>query len=373
VTVRRVLMTADAVGGVWTFALELARSFAARGVRTDLAVLGPPPSRAARRDAERIVGLGLHVGTFALEWTADPWASIEQAGAWLLELERRVQPDLVHLNDYASGSLPWSAPVVITGHSCVLSWHEAVHGSSAGPEWDRYAREVRRGLQAARRVAAPTGAMLESLQRHYGPLPAARVIPNGRSAARFRRGPKRDRVLALGRAWDPAKNVALVDRVAARLPWPVHVAGSTQGPSGQTVALEHAVALGPLESDAMIEELAAASIAAHPALYEPFGLGALEAGLSACALVLGDIPSAREVWEDGASYVPPRDGAALEDALRRLILDPRARRDAGRRALDRALTFTPERTAAEYLRLYAEAAVDGAPRSDLAATAAHEG
>lgn len=368
-TVRRVLMTADAVGGVWTFVMELARALAARGVRTDLAVLGPPPSNAARQEAGRIVGLGLHTGDFALEWTANPWDSMERSGLWLLDLERRLEPDVIHLNGYAHGALPWSAPVVITGHSCVLSWHQAVRGVPAGPEWDRYAREVQRGLRAARGIATPTDAMLEALRRHYGPLPPARVIPNGRSAASFRRGPKRDLVLALGRAWDPAKNVATLDRAAARLPWPVHVAGPLQGPSGERVSLGSAIALGPLEAGAMADQLAAASIAAHPALYEPFGLGALEAGLSACALVLGDIPSAREVWGDAAELVPPHDATALEEALHRLILDARRRREAGRRALDRALTFTPDRTASAYLRLYADAAEGAAPGVSLAVAA----
>jgi glycogen(starch) synthase len=356
VTLRRVLMTADAVGGVWTFALELARALASRGVRTDLAVMGPPPSQAARREADRIVGLGLHEGDFRLEWMPDPWGSVERAGEWLLGLERRLAPDLIHLNGYVHGALPWSAPVVMTGHSCVRSWHRAVHGLPAGREWDRYTREVARGLRSALCAAAPTAAMLDALRAEYGPLPPSRVIPNGRSASRFRRGPKQARVLALGRLWDPAKNVAAVDRAAARLPWPVFVAGDAAGPSGAAAPLRHAAALGSLGSEAVARELAAASIVALPALYEPFGLCALEAGLSGCALVLGDIPSAREVWGDAALYVSPRDDAALADTLHRLILDSRLRRDAGRRALERALAFTPERMAAGYLRLYAEAA-----------------
>ena len=47
--VRRVLMTADTVGGVWTYALELARALAGFGVETTLAVMGgracPGPAR----------------------------------------------------------------------------------------------------------------------------------------------------------------------------------------------------------------------------------------------------------------------------------------------------------------------------------------
>ena len=38
-----VLMTADSVGGVWTYALDLARELAGQGTRVTLAVLGPSP------------------------------------------------------------------------------------------------------------------------------------------------------------------------------------------------------------------------------------------------------------------------------------------------------------------------------------------
>ena len=40
----RLLMTADAVGGVWTYALDLAAGLAPFGVETTLAVLGPAPA-----------------------------------------------------------------------------------------------------------------------------------------------------------------------------------------------------------------------------------------------------------------------------------------------------------------------------------------
>ena len=40
----RVLMTADTVGGVWQYALDLARGLSEAGASTILAVLGPAPS-----------------------------------------------------------------------------------------------------------------------------------------------------------------------------------------------------------------------------------------------------------------------------------------------------------------------------------------
>ena len=95
-----------------------------------------------------------------------------------------------------------------------------------------------------------------------------------------------------------------------------------------------------------------ASIYALPARYEPFGLSALEAALSGCALVLGDIASLHEVWGDAAIFLPSCDAAAWRDALACLAADAGARQELGRRARRRALEFTPQRMAAAYLSCY---------------------
>jgi glycosyltransferase involved in cell wall biosynthesis len=96
-----------------------------------------------------------------------------------------------------------------------------------------------------------------------------------------------------------------------------------------------------------------ASIYALPARYEPFGQTALEAALSGCALVLGDVPSLREVWGPAALYVPPDDHAALHAALTMLIDDELLRRRMATKAHTRALQFTPSRMVDAYLSAYA--------------------
>ena len=53
----KILMTADAVGGVWTYALDLAVGLAPRGVEVVLAVLGPAPSPRQRAAAAGSVGM----------------------------------------------------------------------------------------------------------------------------------------------------------------------------------------------------------------------------------------------------------------------------------------------------------------------------
>src|SRR3954471_9430167 len=47
----KVLMTADAVGGVWTYAIELAHALQPFGVEVVLATMGRAPSEEQRREA----------------------------------------------------------------------------------------------------------------------------------------------------------------------------------------------------------------------------------------------------------------------------------------------------------------------------------
>jgi glycogen synthase len=326
-----VLMTADTVGGVWRYAVELVRELDAE---VTLATMGAPLSPEQRAEAPCRV----EESSFALEWMDDPWEDVERAGEWLLGLAEEVRPDIVHLNGYAHAALPWEAPVLLVAHSDVVTWWEAVRGETPPPEWDRYRAAVQEGLLAADAVAAPTWALLDALHRHYDLVGDPYVVPNGRTPLAPR--PKEPYVVAAGRFWDEAKGLDAIRRVESRLPWPVRVAGA----EGQAPARE-------------VEELLArASIFVSPARYEPFGLAALEAASAGCALVLSDLASFREVWGDAATYVPPGDDGALAEALLRLIEDDRLREELGGQARSRSRRYAPEAAAAEYELLYARLA-----------------
>ena len=171
----RVLMTADTVGGVWTYALELARALAPHGVRS-------PWRRWARRLSAVAVAGGLRrcptltVYESALRSGMDGRPVGRRAAGRRLAagLESALRPDVIHLNGYAHGALPWRAPALIVGHSCVLSWWRAVKGEDAPPDWDRYRQAVTAGLQARRSLAAPTQAMLDALRSALRPAAADR-------------------------------------------------------------------------------------------------------------------------------------------------------------------------------------------------------
>jgi glycosyltransferase involved in cell wall biosynthesis len=348
----RILLTADTVGGVWTYAVELARALAPHGVETVLATMGAPLGPRQRAELASIPRLRVFESRFRLEWMEDSWEDVRRAGDWLLALERETRPDAIHLNGYAHGALPWRAPVLVVGHSCVLSWWEAVHGRSAPPGWDRYREEVTRGLRAADMVAAPTRAMLAALQRHYGPLPRTRVMLNGRDPALFPPAAKQPLVFAAGRLWDDAKNIGALDAAAAEIEWPAYVAGETAHPDGLKADYRHVRPLGRLDTGELAGWLGRAAIYALPARYEPFGLSVLEAAFAGCALVLGDIPSLREVWGESAVFIPPGDRAALSSTLKTLIADEFRRKALAEAARTRAFEFTPERMAASYLATY---------------------
>jgi len=286
----------------------------------------------------------------------DPWRDVERAGDWLLGLEARIAPDLVHLNGYAHAALPWSAPKLVVAHSCVLSWWAAVKGEAAPEAWDRYRREVGAGLAAADLVVAPTMAMLADLARHHGLPRRSRVIGNGRDGRLFRPAAKEPIVFAAGRLWDEAKNLAALEVVAPQIPWPVYVAGDTLPPeAGCPEARIHLTRhLGRLSPRALAAWLGRSAIYALPARYEPFGLSVLEAALAGCALVLGDIPSLRETWRNRAAFVQPGDPEALAAALTRLIEDPDRRASLAAGARKRAVELTPERMLDGYLAAYGE-------------------
>ncbi len=352
----KILMTADTVGGVWSYAVQLTQLLAKNGAQVLVATMGPRPKEQQRLQIAAICGATLCESDFRLEWMADPWDDVRKAGDWLLDLETTFEPDVVHLNGYAHGTLPWKAPTLMVAHSCVLSWWQAVKGEEAPAEpWATYRERVTDGFHAAECVVAPTKFMLGCVRDLYGRTREAHVIPNGSDPELFSHAQRKEPfVVSAGRLWDAAKNIAALDRIADEVRWPICMAGSATAPDGESKIEPSKICLflGQLDQRAFAEFLGRAAIFCLPARYEPFGLCALEAAFSGCALVLGDIPSLREIWDGAAVFVKPEDDDELIAALNRLIDDPHRRTLLARRAHERAQSFTAARTAEEYLALY---------------------
>lgn len=350
----RVLMTADAVGGVWSYALTLCATLARYSIDVTLATLGPRPRAAQRLAAAKLSNVRLFASDYRLEWMPDGSRDQQAAGRWLMNLADSEGAALVHLNGYAQASLPWDRPTVCVAHSCVSSWWRAVHRVAPPAEWDAYRRDVVRGLNAADQVVAPTNAFLSQLYSCYDLTRSARVIRNGiegnaGNAADQRRLPL---VFACGRPWDAAKNMQVLDAAAKQSPWRVYLAGDLRGPDGTSFHCSALHTLGSLPHDEVIAWLRRASIFVHPALYEPFGLAVVEAAASGCALVLADIPTLRELWDGAAEFFDPRDSRQLAATLDALIADPARQHRLRIAAQQRAAGYTAQAMASEYRDLY---------------------
>lgn len=357
----KVLMTADTIGGVWTYALTLCQALRAHGVEVALATMGRRLTPLQQAQAARLSNVTLYESAYRLCWMADAGPDVAAAGHWLLQLEQEVKPDLVHLNDLGHGNLPWRAPVLLVAHSCVFSWWQAVHHRPPPlDDWDDYRTLVREAVANVQLVAAPTAAMLEALQEHYTSADTntpATVIANGRDFPEFPKGDSRNDLkkpllFAAGRIWDEAKNLMLIAEVAEQLPWPVVVAGEQADPNGGRCTYPGLATVGFLAENDIAQWLHEAAIYVAPARYEPFGLAILEAARSGCALVLGDIASLREVWGDAAQYVDPDDSDALRTAISTLIEHPERRQYLADAAWQRAQSYTAAKMAEAYHHHY---------------------
>jgi glycosyltransferase involved in cell wall biosynthesis len=344
----RLLMTADAAGGIWTYALETARALSTRGISTTLAILGDPPSESALGEARALGALRIEITALPLDWTATTALEVTQAGVEIARLARRVDADLVQLNAPAlAATAAFAVPTIGMLHSCVATWWEAVHGQAALPadlEWR--AKLTRAGLNRADVAIAPSQALARQAQRIYALPRPPLVIHNGRSAPDEWRAVTRNiSVLTAGRLWDEGKNVVALDRAAAHLPFKICAAGPLHGPNAAAVQLDRLDWLGVLDPAALRDVMARSAVFVSFAFYEPFGLAVLEAAQAGCALVLSDIPTFRELWDGAALFVAPSDDRAIAEALNTIAADMALRTRLGAAAQQRAAQYTIEKAA----------------------------
>ncbi len=349
-------MTADAVGGVWQYALDLAQGLADYGVETTLAVLGPGPDPDQAAAAGAVPGLTLLRTDLPLDWTATTLDEVRKAGASLAVLADGSGADIVHLNSPALGAgARFPAPVVVGCHSCVATWWEAVRTGPVPEDFLWRARLVQQGYRSADALIAPTAAFANDTRRTYGLPQAPHVVHNGRSTVAHR--PDRPALGACfaftaGRLWDEGKNLAALDRAAGRFDIPVVAAGPLDGPNGARIEFEHVKSLGRLSDRDIARWLKATPIFVSTARYEPFGLAVLEAAQAGCPLVLSDIPSFRELWDGAAVFIPPNDDRAIAAAIERVIRDAKLRETLEEAARERALDYSVEAMAAGVYDIY---------------------
>jgi len=340
-------MTTDTVGGVWAYSLELSAGLLKAGMEVSLVSFGRLPNELQARQVNSVRGYYpshfLYIPTdFPLEWMqGEP--DLDKGKAFLDRLISSYRPAILHTNQFCHGDLTSPVPRIVVAHSDVISWWHAKHSPGSGEvgpsgAWfARYRSLVAAGIRGADAVVAPTQWQLAQLARHYG-NPGSRgvAIPNA-AHARDEGPARRMQTITAGRIWDECKNIGILEE--ADLPVPSFIAGDlSQSPHLAVAPNSHrnVYYLGEIDHASLSGLFEMSEIYVGPSLYEPFGLAPLEAAHAGCALVLSDLESFREIWEDAASYFDPRDPKCLRQTVNHLSQNPAVCRKMGERARERA-------------------------------------
>lgn len=356
----RVLVTADTIGGVWTYTRELVTGLSRRGVDVVLVSFGEIPSAAQSDWLDGLKNVDYRATAFKLEWMQDSLDDLRASSGFLMDVVRETRPHLLHLSQYFHGALNVNVPKIVVAHSDVVSWWMEVHGVEPPQnDWTiGYRDVVTTGLAGADVVVAPSRWMLDAATRHYGPLRNGTVIYNGRNPGLFNpHGSKEDLAISVGRVWDKAKNVSILAEASHSVP--VWIAGEETNPEANgrpnnSSLRGRGVRLCGKQSESQLRHLfSRASMYVATSQYEPFGLALAEAALSRCALIANDIPVFRELWGECACYYSPNDSQDLARKIDQLQHDKELRMTYANLAYRRAQQrFTAERMVSDYINLY---------------------
>jgi glycosyltransferase involved in cell wall biosynthesis len=349
---RRILMTIDAAGGVWRYAMDLARILKFEGVETVFAGFGPVPSATMLAEAATIGQL--RWSEAPLDWMARDRREVAGVPAQLAEFAAAMSVDLLHLNmpSQAAG-LETDLPIVAMSHSCVATWFADVKNTALPPDWQWQAELNHCGFQRADAVIAPSRSHANALMRTYGIVDVDVVHNASTHVPRVLN--KQNYCLAAGRWWDLGKNAAVLDRTAARAACPIVAVGAAEGGNGERFDFEFVEHRGQVDHPEAMSLLNSAAIFISPSIYEPFGLAALEAARAGAALVLADIPTYRELWEDAALFSRPDDPAGFAAAIDQLTANRRLGRRLALAAQERSRMFSVNIQAKAMLAVYAGA------------------
>lgn len=358
-------------GGVEEHVAQVARELAARGNTVEVWAVdrGERPEHSFVGDdgveiAVRYLHTPLPARTpaallrFGWRWPS-AWASWRRA-------HRRLQPDVLHVHCFGPNGIyaealhrKYGTPLVLTSH-----------GETLGDDHGAYARStllrtrLRRGVEAAAAVTAPSEFVLADLRAHYG-LVEGTVIPNGVVLDPVPADvPLGDStyLFAVGRLGAAKGFDLLIDAFASAREGGVKLLIGGDGHERRyleqhaqaTGAADAIVFLGRLSPGEVDGYMRAAMAVVVPSRSEAFGIVALEAWRAGAPLVMTSRGGAREFVRDGEDglLVDPLETGALTDALRRVVGDPGLRQRLGARGRARVQEFTWGGVAQRYLEVY---------------------
>jgi glycosyltransferase involved in cell wall biosynthesis len=216
---------------------------------------------------------------------------------------------------------------------------------------------IGRSLQIATRIAAVSRAVAEEAVRWFGVSRARiEIVPNGVGDFFSPDGEDNDYVLFVGTI-EPRKGLDDLLAVWDSLPTPRPRLVLCGDAGWGDVRLPRDAEVTGYVDRIRVRELYRHALAfVYPSRYEGFGIPPLEAmacGAPVIATRTGAIPE----YADGAALlIDPGDRTGLRDALVRVLTDAPLRRELRARGIERAKTYTWDRSAALMTQLLAEAA-----------------
>jgi glycosyltransferase involved in cell wall biosynthesis len=269
--------------------------------------------------------------------------------------------DLLHL-PWHEGPVAPRCPLVVSIHDTASIEHARDHRWRYRAYYNNLARIY---IRRARKILVPSQATLDVLEerwpgRPYKLVPLgvdATFTPPGRDCAR------RPVVLYTG-GFEARKRlpdlIAAFDVVARREPEArLVITGEPDAEALASVAgaqaKERIDLVGRIDDEALAGYYRTASVVAYPSEREGFGFPVVEAFASGTPVVACDSGSVPEVAGGAALLVPPRRPGELADALRDVLSDSALASRLSRLGLERARSFSWERTARLTLEAYREA------------------
>ncbi len=343
-------MVSGRLHGIARYALELARVLPSLAPDLAFEGLGPPGG---------LPELGPLAPAFPVHAASAGFLSPLEQPALAAAL-RRLDPALFHATSF-SVPLLWRGPLVATLHDAAHLARSAEFGRLTAIY---YRVVVRPTVRRARALLTVSEFARGELASRLG-VPQSRwtVVPPGVDA-RFRPPTAEERLqirarldlpprylLAVGNP-KPHKNLALLARIAARLPVPlVLLAGEGAG----RVFPRPTRVLAEVDESHLPALYGSAEALLLPSRHEGFGLPALEAMATGTPVLAASAGALPEVTGGAAELLDPDEPEAWIAASNALVADPLLRARWASAGRERARAFTWERCARQTLAVYRSA------------------